>query len=110
MEVYDEQIRPAGDVVQWVGTENTRKVMYGNAGEIDGFTQAQRFFIAAAQVWREKIRPEYLQTLVQSDEHAPAIARATVPAENMDAFYEAFPDIVDGTPTYLAPEDRVVIW
>lgn len=38
MEVYDEQIRPVGDVVQWVGTENTRKVMYGNAGEIDGFT------------------------------------------------------------------------
>lgn len=81
----------------------------GDPGEIDGFTQAQRFFIAAAQVWREKIRDEYLQTLVQSDEHAPAIARATIPAENMDAFYDAF-DVQAGDANYIAPEDRVVIW
>jgi putative endopeptidase len=81
----------------------------GDPGEIDGFTQLQRFFIAAAQVWREKAREEYLQSLVQSDEHAPALARATVPAENMDAFYEAF-DIQPGDPGYIAPEDRVIIW
>jgi putative endopeptidase len=81
----------------------------GDPGEIDGLTQAQRFFIAAAQVWREKAREAYLQSLVQSDEHAPAIARATVPSENMDAFYEAF-DVQPGDPEYIAPEDRVVIW
>ena len=81
----------------------------GDSGEIDGLTQAQRFFIAAAQVWREKIRPEYLQTLVQSDEHAPGIARATVPAENMDAFYDAF-GIQPDDATYLPPDERVVIW
>ncbi len=40
-------------------------------GEIDGLTQAQRFFIAAAQVWREKIREEALLTRVQSDPHSP---------------------------------------
>ena len=82
----------------------------GDPGEIDGLTQAQRFFIAAAQVWREKARPEYLQTLVQSDEHAPSVARSTVPSENMDAFYEAFTDIQADSPEYIAPEDRVVIW
>ncbi|HET9660003.1 MAG TPA: M13 family metallopeptidase [Thermomicrobiales bacterium] len=82
----------------------------GDPGEIDGLSQAQRFFIAAAQTWREKIRPEYLQTLVQSDPHGPAIARATVPSENMDAFYEAFPEIQPGSPEYIAPEDRIVIW
>jgi predicted metalloendopeptidase len=82
----------------------------GDPGEIDGLTQAQRFFIAAAQVWREKIRPEYLQTLVQSDEHAPSMVRASVPAENMDAFYQAFPDVQAGDEQYIAPDDRVVIW
>ncbi len=78
-------------------------------GEIDGLTQAQRFFIAAAQVWREKIRDEALMSQVQSDSHAPGIARATVPAANMDAFYEAF-DIPDTSEEYIAPDDRVVIW
>ncbi len=78
-------------------------------GEIDGLTQAQRFFIAAAQVWREKIRDEALISQVQSDSHSPGIARATVPAANMDAFYEAF-GIEPGDPAFIAPEDRVVIW
>ena len=82
----------------------------GDPGEIDGFTQAQRFFIAAAQVWREKVRDEALRSLVQSDSHSPAIARATLPAENMDAFYEAFPEIQPDTPEYLPPDERVVIW
>ena len=78
-------------------------------GEIDDLTQAQRFFIAAAQVWREKMRDEALASQVQSDPHSPGIARATVPAANMDAFYEAF-GIEPGDPAYIAPEDRVVIW
>ncbi len=81
----------------------------GDPGEIDGLTQEQRFFIAAAQVWRQKIRDEALHSLVQIDRHAPAVARASVPAENMDAFYEAF-DIQPGDPMYLPPEERVVIW
>jgi putative endopeptidase len=78
-------------------------------GEIDGLTQAQRFFIAAAQVWREKMRDAALLSQVQSDEHAPGIARATIPSENMDAFYDAF-GISEGSAEYIAPEDRVVIW
>ena len=82
----------------------------GDPGDIDGLTQAQRFFIAAAQVWREKMRDEALASQVQSDSHSPGIARATVPAENMDAFYAAFPDVQPGDPDYIAPEDRVVIW
>ena len=78
-------------------------------GEIDGLTQAQRFFIAAAQVWREKIRDEALISQVQSDPHSPGIARATVPAGNMDAFYDAF-GISEESPEFIAPADRVVIW
>ena len=82
----------------------------GNPGEIDGLSQNQRFFIAAAQVWREKVRDESLRTQILTDEHSPGIARAVLPALNMDAFYEAFPDVQPGDPEYIAPEDRVVIW
>jgi predicted metalloendopeptidase len=81
----------------------------GDPGEIDGFSQEQRFFIAAATVWREKIRPETLETLVRTDEHAPSEIRATLPIRNMDQFYEAF-DIGAGDPMYLPPDERIVIW
>jgi predicted metalloendopeptidase len=33
-----------------------------------------------------------------------------VPSENMDAFYEAFSEIQPGSPEYIAPDDRIVIW
>lgn len=82
----------------------------GDPGPIDGFSQNQRFFIAAAQIWKEKVRDESMRTLVLSDEHAPGITRAVVPALNMDAFYAAFPQVQPGDPEYVAPEDRVTIW
>ncbi len=82
----------------------------GDPGLIDGLTQNQRFFIAAAQVWREKVRDESLRTQILTDEHSPGIARAVLPALNMDAFYAAFPDVQPGDAEYIAPEDRVVIW
>ncbi len=82
----------------------------GNPGPIDGLTQDQRFFIAAAQVWKEKVRDESLRTQILTDEHSPGIARAVVPALNMDAFYAAFPQVQPGDPEYVAPADRVVIW
>jgi len=81
----------------------------GDPGEIDGFTQDQRFFIAAAQVWREVVRDEALTTQVKSDEHAPGSVRAVQPLRNADAFHEAF-GIAAGKPMFLAPEDRIVIW
>jgi predicted metalloendopeptidase len=82
----------------------------GDPGPIDGLTQNQRFFIAAAQVWKEKSRDESLRTQILTDEHSPGIARAVLPALNMDAFYAAFPQIQPGDPEYIAPQDRVVIW
>jgi putative endopeptidase len=77
--------------------------------EVAHFTQEQRFFIAAATVWREKARNEALLTLVKSDPHSPASVRATQPLRNADAFYSAF-DIQPGDPMYLPPAERVVVW
>jgi predicted metalloendopeptidase len=96
----------------------------GNAGEsaealteaatlqVDGasaLTPQERFFIAAATVWRGKMRDEALQTRVKSGVHAPPEVRATQPLRNTDEFFEAF-EIVEGDPMYLAPAERVRIW
>jgi putative endopeptidase len=81
----------------------------GRPGKIDGFTQEQRFFIAAATVWRAKERPELVQQLIQSDSHAPSAVRATQPARNTDAFFDVF-RIKPGDAMYLAPADRITIW
>lgn len=81
----------------------------GDPGEIDGFSQDERFFISAATVWREEIRDESLTTQVKADPHSPAEVRATQPIRNMDEFHEVF-DIGPGDPMYLSPEDRIVIW
>jgi putative endopeptidase len=76
---------------------------------LDQLTPQQIFFISSATVWREEITPQYLETLVRSDEHAPSQVRAIAAMQNMDEFYEAF-DVQPGDAMYLAPEDRIVIW
>ncbi|HET7601898.1 MAG TPA: M13 family metallopeptidase [Gemmatimonadales bacterium] len=72
-------------------------------------TPDQRFFIAAATVWRGKMRDEALTTRIRSGVHSPPAVRATQPLRNTDEFYEAF-GIVEGDPMYLAPAERVRIW
>ncbi|HEU5433975.1 MAG TPA: M13 family metallopeptidase, partial [Thermomicrobiales bacterium] len=73
------------------------------------FTPAQRFFVAAATVWREKIRDSALVTQIKSDEHSPAAVRGVQPLRNMQQFFDAY-HIVPGDPMYLPPGQRVVIW
>jgi predicted metalloendopeptidase len=75
----------------------------------NGLTEEQRFFVAAATVWRAEIRDEALQTQMMADTHSPSMVRATQPLRNSDAFHEAF-DIGPGDPMYLPPEERIVIW
>jgi putative endopeptidase len=87
------------------------------AGEVPGATQVtdgiltpeQRFFVAAASLWRAETREASLQSQLLVDTHAPAEVRAIQPLRNCDAFHEAF-DIGPGEPMYLAPGDRIVIW
>ena len=74
----------------------------------DGFTGDQRFFIAFAQAWRGKERPEALRRLIMTDGHAPGEFRADT-ARNVDAWYDAF-RIEPGRRLYLAPEQRVRVW
>jgi putative endopeptidase len=73
------------------------------------FTEEQRFFIAAASVWRNKTRPAFLELMVRSDTHSPGSVRATQPLRNADAFYAAF-GIEAGDPMWLPVDERIVIW
>ena len=75
---------------------------------IDGLTGDQRFFLAWAQVWREKRTEQSLMNQLRSDPHAPARYRTMAP-RNLDAWYEAF-DVTPDDELYLPKEERVQIW
>ncbi|HVU29426.1 MAG TPA: M13 family metallopeptidase, partial [Sphingomicrobium sp.] len=75
---------------------------------IDGLTGDQRFFLAYAQSWAVKSRPETLRRIVLTNEHAPEQFRAQS-VRNLDAWYPAF-NVKPGQKLYLAPEKRVKIW
>ncbi len=76
---------------------------------IDGFTPEQRFFISFGQIWRTNIRDAEAQRLITVDPHSPGQFRAYGPLLNVKEFYDAF-DIKPGSPVWLPPEKRAVIW
>ena len=78
-------------------------------GEIDGYTQNQRFFISWATIWRQLIREEALKNRIKTDPHSPGAYRGYMPIMNMTAFQEAF-DIQSGDEMYLSDDKRVQIW
>ena len=76
---------------------------------IDGYTDAQRFYISYATVWAQNIRPEEILRLTKLDPHSLGKNRVNVTLRNIDDFYTAF-DITEGDAMYLAPENRVNVW
>ena len=76
---------------------------------IAGFTPEQRFFISFAQIWRTNVRDAEAQRLVTVDPHSPGQFRAYGPLLNVQEFYDAF-GIPAGSPMWLAPDQRAVIW
>jgi putative endopeptidase len=76
---------------------------------IDGFTGEQRFFLGWAQVWRGRIRDEYLRQTLSTMPYAPSEFRANGPASNLDAFYEAFA-VAPGDRLFRPPARRVRIY
>jgi putative endopeptidase len=76
---------------------------------IDGLTGDQRFFLAWAQIWRAKTRPEYARLLVNVDPHAPPEFRAIGPLSNIPAFAQAF-GCKPGDPMVRPESERAQIW
>jgi putative endopeptidase len=75
---------------------------------IGGLTGDQRFFLAYAQSWAVKARPETLRQIVLTNGHAPEQFRAQT-VRNIDAWYPAF-NVQPGQKLYLPPNQRVKIW
>lgn len=76
---------------------------------IDGLTTDQRCFVAWAQMWAYKARPERVRLLAKVDYHANSVLRGVAPLQHLDAFHRAF-GIRRGDPMWRAPAQRVVIW
>ena len=81
----------------------------GAVGDIDGYSQEQRFFMSWATVWRNKIRDEELAMRLLTDPHSPGYFRAIGPLENHEGFYKAF-GVKEGHKMYKSKADRVEIW
>ncbi|GHT81958.1 peptidase M13 [Bacteroidia bacterium] len=76
---------------------------------IDGFTGAQRFYIAYATVWAANIRDKEIERRTKMDVHSLGRWRVNGQLPHVQTFADAFGvQPTDGM--YLAPENRARIW
>ena len=76
---------------------------------VEGFTPAQRFYLAYARVWACNSTPEYTAMLVNSDVHSPARIRVMAALPMIDTWYDAF-DIKQGDKMFIPKEKRALVW
>jgi putative endopeptidase len=76
---------------------------------VDGFTPAQRFYLAYARVWASNTTPEYTAQLVNSDVHSPSRIRVMAALPMIDTWYDAF-GIKQGDKMFVPKEQRANIW
>ena len=76
---------------------------------IDGMNGYQRLFLAWAQAWRGKVRPEEMRRRVATDPHSPAEFRCNQIVRNIPAFYSTF-GITQDDALWLDEDKRVAIW
>jgi len=75
----------------------------------DGFTPAQRFFLAYANVWAGNIRPEEILVRTKGDPHSLGRWRVNGALPQINAWYEAW-NVTPESPMYIEPNERVSIW
>lgn len=80
---------------------------YKQAKTIEGFTPDQQFFLGAAHVWANNIRPEQARNLALTDPHPPMMYRVNGTLANMPEFQTAF-NIPKGSP--MANVKQCIIW
>ena len=76
---------------------------------VEGFTPAQRFYLAYARVWACNSTPEYTAMLVNSDVHSPARIRVMAALPMIDTWYDAF-GIKVGDKMFIPKEKRALVW
>lgn len=86
------------------------KAMTGKSrAPVDGFTPEQRFFIAYANAWRTKIRPEAMILQSRTDPHSPGQWRVIGAISNLPEFAQAF-GCKAGDPMVRGDAVRATIW
>ena len=76
---------------------------------IDGFTAAQRFYLAYATVWAQNITDKEKQRRVLTDVHSIGEQRVNETLKNIGTFFDAF-GIKEGDPMFRPESERVIIW
>ena len=93
--------------VAWTAYHNSLEGKEAPA-PIDGFTDAQRFYLAYATLWAQNIRDEEIARLTKLDVHSLGKWRVNATLRNIQDFYDAF-GITDGA-MFMPEEERVIIW
>ncbi len=73
----------------------------------DGYTEEQQLFLANAQAWCGKMRPEMEQTQIKTNPHSPAKFRVNGPMSNLPEFAAAFQCKAG---TAMNPANRCGVW
>jgi putative endopeptidase len=76
---------------------------------VEGFTPAQRFYLAYARVWASNITPEFLAIVVNSDVHSPNLSRVNAALPMIDTWYDAF-NIQPSDKMFIPKEQRALVW
>ena len=75
----------------------------------DGFTPAQRFFIAYAGVWGQNITEQEIRNRVTRDPHAIGEWRVNGALPHINAWYEAF-GVKQGDKLFIPESERLELW
>lgn len=93
--------------VAWTAFQNAIKD--NPLTDADGFTPAQRFFIAYAGVWAGNITEEEIRNRTKNDPHSLGRWRVNGALPHIDAWYEAF-EITPDDKMYIPKEQRLSLW
>ncbi len=93
--------------VAWAAFQNAIKD--NPLTDADGFTPAQRFFIAYAGVWAGNITEEEIRNRTKNDPHSLGRWRVNGALPHIDAWYEAF-GITPDDKMYIPKEQRLSLW
>jgi putative endopeptidase len=87
----------------------TRTPEFQAGKAIDGFSPAQRFFIAYAQLWKINYTDAELKKRLATDSHSPGMYRVNGPLMHCPEFFEAF-DVKEGDPMRNSEKKIARIW
>jgi len=95
--------------ISYVAMQNAIKKGDVNSNPMDGFTPAQRFFLAYAGVWASNTRDQEKVRLTKTDPHSLAQWRVNGTLPHIEMFIDAF-NVKAGGKMYLPKEKQALIW